>query len=162
LVQVFAPPGAALGTVDTASFAATTANGTYVSPAPPVTTVTDSTTVIAGDVTLVKEQALDAANDGTPDGAYSTAQITTGAVPGAAIRYRITVRNAGTAQAIGVRVFDTTPAFTTYTATVPAATTVGSVVTVPANGASGNLEFNIGNLNPGQSAVITFGVVINP
>jgi uncharacterized repeat protein (TIGR01451 family) len=162
LVQVFAPPGVALGTVDTASFAATTVNGSYVSPAPPVTTVTDSTTVIAGDVTLVKEQALDAANDGTPDGAYSTAQITTGAVPGAAIRYRITVRNAGTAQAIGVRVFDTTPAFTTYTATVPAATTVGSVVTVPANGASGPLEFNIGNLNPGQSAVITFGVVINP
>jgi hypothetical protein len=39
---------------------------------------------------------------------------------------------------------------------------VGSVVTVPANGASGPLEFNIGNLNPGQSAVITFGVVINP
>ena len=165
LVQVFAPPGAALGTVDAANLSATTVNGTYVSPAPAVTTATDTTTVIAGDVTLVKEQALDANLDGAPDGgagAYSTAQITTGALPGTAIRYRITVRNAGTAQATGVRVFDTTPAFTTYTATVPAQTTVGSVVTVPANGASGPLEFNIGNLNPGQSAVITFGVIINP
>jgi trimeric autotransporter adhesin len=165
LVQVFAPPGAALGTVDAANFSATTVNGTYISPAPAVATATDTTTVIAGDVTLVKEQALDANLDGAPDGgvgAYSTGQITTGALPGAAIRYRITVRNAGTAQATGVRVFDTTPAFTTYTSTGPAATTLGSVVTVPANGASGNLEFNIGNLNPGQSAVITFGVIINP
>lgn len=162
LVQVFAPPGAALGTVDAAAFAATTANGTYSSAVPPVTTVTDSTTVIAGDVTLVKEQALDANLDGAPDGAYSTTQITTGALPGTAIRYRITVRNVGTAQATGVRVFDTTPAFTTYTSTGPAATTVGTVVTAPINGTAGNLEFNVGNLNPGQSAVITFGVVINP
>jgi uncharacterized repeat protein (TIGR01451 family) len=165
LVQVFAPPGAPLGTVDAANFSATTVNGTYVSVAPPVATVTDTTTVIAGDVTLVKEQALDANLDGAPDGgpgAYSTTQITTGALPGAAIRYRITVRNVGTAQATGVRVFDTTPAFTTYTTTGAAATTVGSVVTAPANNATGNLEFNIGNLNPGASAVITFGVVINP
>ena len=165
LVQVFAPPGAPLGTVDTANFSATTVNGTYVSAAPAVATATDTTTVIAGDVTLVKEQALDANLDGLPDGgpgAYNTAQITTGALPGVAIRYRITVRNVGTAQATGVRVFDTTPPFTTYTTTGAAATTVGSVVTAPANNATGNLEFNIGNLNPGASAVITFGVVINP
>lgn len=162
LVQVFAPPGAALGTVDTATLSATTVNGTYASPAPPVTSVTDITTVIAGDVTLVKEQALDANLDGVADGPFSTAQITTGALPGVAIRYRITVRNVGTAQATGVRVFDTTPAFTTYTTTGQAATTVGSVVTTPANGASGNLEFNVGNLNPAQSAVITFGVIISP
>ena len=162
LVQVFAPPGAALGTVDTAAFSATTANGTYSTPPPPVATVNDVTTVIAGDVRLVKEQALDANLDGVADGPYSTSQITTGALPGTAIRYRITVQNVGTALAVGVRVFDTTPAFTTYTATGPAATSLGSVVTAPADGASGNLEFNVGNLNPNQSAVITFGVIINP
>ena len=162
LVQVFAPPGAAIGTIDAASVSATTANGTYTSTVPPVATVIDTSTVIAGDVTLVKEQALDANLDGTPDGPYSTAQITTGALPGTAIRYRITVRNVGTAQATGVRVYDTTPSFTTYTTTGPAQTTAGSVVTVPANGASGNLEFNVGNLNPGATAVITFGVIINP
>jgi trimeric autotransporter adhesin len=162
LVQVFAPPGAALGTVDAAGFSATTVNGTYVSPVPTVTTATDTTTVIAGDVTLVKEQALDANLDGVADGPYSTSQITTGALPGAAIRYRITVRNVGSAQAVGVRVFDTTPAFTTYTTTGPAATTVGTVVTAPANNTAGNLEFNVGNLNPGASAVITFGVIITP
>src|SRR5436190_2860096 len=111
LVQVFAPPGAAIGTVDAATFSATTANGTYTSLVPPVTSVTETTTVIAGDLTLVKEQALDANLDGTPDGAYGTAQITTGALPGTAVRYRITVRNVGTAAATGIQVFDTTPAF---------------------------------------------------
>ena len=39
-----------------------------------------------------------------------TAQITTGALPGRSIRYRITVTNVGTAPATSVRVFDTTPA----------------------------------------------------
>ena len=162
LVRVFAPPGAAINTVDAATLSATTVNGTYTSTPPPVTSAVDTTTVVAGDVTLLKEQALDADVDGTPDGAYGAAQITTGALPGRAIRYRITVTNVGTAPATTVRVFDTTPAFTTYTTTGPAATTVGSVVTAPANGASGALEFNIGTLNPGQSAVVTFGVIIEP
>jgi uncharacterized repeat protein (TIGR01451 family) len=92
--------------------------------------------------------------------AYSTADITTGALPGRSIRYRITVTNTGTAPATQVRVFDTTPAFTTYTTVNPAGATPGSVATAPANGAAGALEFDIGTLNPGQSAVITFGVII--
>jgi trimeric autotransporter adhesin len=160
LVKVFAPPGVALGTIDALSVTASTVNGTHTSPAPSPTTITDTTTVISGDVTMVKEQALDANLDGTPDGAYSTAQITTGALPGRSIRYRITVTNVGTAPATSVRVFDTTPAYTTYTTTGPAGTTIGSVVTTPLNGATGPLEFDLGTLNPGQSAVITFGVII--
>jgi trimeric autotransporter adhesin len=160
LVKVFAPPGVALGTIDALSLTATTVNGTYSTAVAPPTTVTDTTTVISGDVTMIKEQALDSNLDGSPDVAYGTAQITTGALPGRAIRYRITVTNVGTAPATTVRVFDTTPAYTTYTSTSPAATTVGSVVTAPANGATGPLEFDLGTLNPGQSAVITFGVII--
>jgi trimeric autotransporter adhesin len=160
-VKVFAPPGVALGTIDAASFTATTVNGTYSTPVPPPTTATDTTTVISGDVTMIKEQALDADLDGNPEGAYSTAQITIGALPGRAIRYRITVTNVGTAPATSVRVFDTTPAYTTYAALpIPAATTIGTVVTAPANGVNGPLEFDLGTLNPGQSAVITFGVII--
>ncbi len=160
LVKVFAPPGVALGTIDGLSFTATTVNGTHTTPVPPPTTVTDTTTVISGDVTMIKEQALDADLNGLPEGNYSTAQITTGALPGRSIRYRITVTNVGTAPATSVRVFDTTPAYTTYTTTGPAATTIGTVVTTPANGVNGPLEFDLGTLNPGQSAVITFGVII--
>ncbi len=162
LVQVFAPPGVALGTVDTTTFTVTTANVSYSTAVPPVTSVHDVTTVISGDLTMLKEQALDANLDGVADTPYSTAQITTGALPGRAIRYRITVTNVGTAPASSVRIFDSTPAYTLYTTIGPAATTIGSVVTAPANGTAGPLEFNVGTLNPGQSAVITFGVIIEP
>ena len=161
LVKVFAPPGAPVGAINATTITLTTANGTYTTTVPSVATATDNTTVIAGDVVLLKEQALDADLNGTADTAYSTADITTGATPGKSIRYRITVTNNGTAPATSVKVYDTTPAYTVYTTTGPAATTVGSVTTAPANSAAGALEFNIGTLNPGQSAVVTFGVTIN-
>lgn len=163
LVQVASPPGAPVGTVDIATLTATTVNVGLTSPAPAPVSVADRTTVVSGDLTLLKEQALDANLDGQPDGgvaAYSTADITTGALPGRAIRYRITVTNTGPAPATQVRVFDTTPAFTTYTSTNAAFTTIGTVVTTPAHGATGALEFNIGILGPAQSAVVTFGVII--
>jgi uncharacterized repeat protein (TIGR01451 family) len=164
LVKMTAPPGAAIGAQDSTTLSATTTNGTYTAPVPAVTTATDNSTVINGDVAVGKEQALDANLDGNPDTAFSSAQITTGALPGRGIRYQITVTNKGTAPATNVRVFDSTPAFTSYTTTGPATITGGSspaVVSVPANGGAGSLEFNVGTLNPAQSAVITFGVTIN-
>ena len=160
LVKISAPPGAPLGAVNATTFTATTANGSYTSTGPTAVSAADNTTVISGDLRLTKEQALDSNLDGAPDGAYSAAEISTGAFPGKSVRYRITVVNNGTAPATSVKVFDTTPAYTLYTSTGPAATTVGSVTTVPANNTVGSLEFNLGTLNPGQSAVITFGVTI--
>ena len=159
-VKVFAPVGAAAGTVDSTTLRATTTGG--VGTVPPVVSVSDTTTVISGDIVLLKEQALDANCDGTADTAYSTANLTIGAAPGACLRYRITVRNNGSTPATAVVVSDSTPAFTTYSATVPAATTIGTVSSAPANGTAGTFQFNIGTLNPGQSAVISFGVKINP
>ncbi|HEX8311247.1 MAG TPA: hypothetical protein VF614_08025, partial [Chthoniobacteraceae bacterium] len=163
LVKVTAPPGAAIGAQDTATLSATTTNGTYTTTVPAVANATDNSTVINGDVALNKEQALDANLDGNPDTAYSPAQITTGALPGRGIRYRITVTNKGTAPATTVRVYDSTPAFTTYTTTGPATIVGGSaaaIVSVPADKAAGALEFHVGTLNPGESAIITFGVTI--
>lgn len=165
LVKVSAPPGATLGAIDQTTITATTANAAYTTTVPAAVSVADSTTVVAGDLSLLKEQALDSQPDGTPDGPYATANISTGAQPGTAIRYRITATNTGTAPATSVKIFDTTPAFTTYTSTNPAAVTGGSspsVTTVPADGAAGNLEFNVGTLNPGESAIATFGVIIDP
>ena len=75
---------------------------------------------MASDVQMLKEQALDANLDGNPDGGtYSVADITSGALPGRAIRYRITVRNNGSSAVSNVTVYDSTPAFTTYTSTNP-------------------------------------------
>ena len=110
---------------------------------------------------LTKEQALDAACDGTADTAYSTVTISTGAVPGACIRYRITGTNNGNANVVTLVVSDGTPASTVYHSTVPATTTVGTI-TAPANGAAGTVSATVGTLTPSASVVINFGVRINP
>jgi uncharacterized repeat protein (TIGR01451 family) len=156
--KVTAPPGAPVGIVDTTTVTLTTVNGTYTSVVPSVATVTDSTTVIVGNVTLVKAQGLDLTCSGTPTGGYSTATISTGAVPGVCIDYQITVTNIGSANATSVIVSDATPAFTVLSTTAPA-TTVGTV-TAPASGASGTVVATVGTLTAGQSAVLTFGVKI--
>lgn len=118
--------------------------------------------MVLSELRLLKEQALDANGDGVADTAYGVGSITTGALPGACIRYRVTVTNDGAQDALAVVVNDVTPTFTTYHAIVPAATTVGTVGVVPANGATGPLSFNLGTLAPGASAVVTFGVKIDP
>jgi uncharacterized repeat protein (TIGR01451 family) len=159
LVKVNAAPSAPIGAQDVATLSATVVNVNLATTAPTISAVTDTSTVIAGDLTLVKEQALDANNDGSPDGAYATADITTGALPGKSIRYRIIVTNTGTAPAVSVKVFDTTPAFTVYSTNGPAVTTLGTV-TAPSGAVAGSLIFDVGTLAPGQSATNTFGVVI--
>lgn len=163
LVQVTASAGVGIGVVNTSTLTATTAGviNTVAAPAPAV--ATDSTTVIAGNVVLLKEQALDALCDGTPDTAYSVATITTGAIPGACIRYRVTATNNGTAAVLNLIVSDGTPSSTTYISTgSPAATVPASTVTAPANGSAGTISATIGTLTPSASVVLTFGVRINP
>jgi trimeric autotransporter adhesin len=113
--------------------------------------------VIAGNVTLVKAQGLDATCSGTPSGGYSQATLTTGVLPGACIDFQITVTNVGSENATAVAVSDATPAYTTL-GTTPA-TTVGTF-TAPALGAAGTVTATVGTLTPGQSAVLTFGVKI--
>jgi uncharacterized repeat protein (TIGR01451 family) len=169
--QVFAPAGAALGTTNTTSITTITTNGTNTGPAPS-DTVTATTTVISGNLTLAKAQAIDVAGDGSPDTAYSAGNITTGAVPGASIRYRIVVTNTGTAPAQNVVVSDAIPSFTQYALGDNSLSPTGVAVftlngtnftaatTAPPSGGTGTLSWNIGTLNPGQSATVTFGVRI--
>jgi trimeric autotransporter adhesin len=164
-VKVLAPSSAAVGDVNTTTVNIT-ANGIINGTAAPVvTSATDVTTVIAGQVRLAKEQALDANCDGIADTAFSSANITAGAIPGACIRYRITAENNGTANVTSLVVSDSTPAQTTYhagpSAATAASTTVGTI-TAPANAATGTVQATITTLTPGQTAVITFGVRINP
>ncbi len=161
LVRVSAVSGAGVGVIDTTTLTATTAGVINTIAAPAVVSVLDGTTVISGNLVLVKEQALDANCDGVADTAFGNATVTTGAIPGACIRYRITVTNNGIADVATVVVSDAMPTFTTYHGTVVAASTQG-VVTAPAAGATGTLSVAVGTLTPSQSVVITFGVRINP
>ncbi|HEX8832954.1 MAG TPA: hypothetical protein VF719_02075, partial [Abditibacteriaceae bacterium] len=180
--QVFSPSGAQAGTQNITTLTATSAGAVLPNgnPAPgtaPTDIATDTTTIVAGQLRLLKEQALDANADGTPDGgvnAYSNANITTGAIPGAVIRYRITVTNIGTSTVSGASVSDSTPAYTVYDDgnNTNDATGVGRAVVVrpdgtvvaatpaPTNGLPAALSFNVGSLLPGQSAIVYFGARI--
>jgi uncharacterized repeat protein (TIGR01451 family) len=160
-VQVFAPAGAPLGQVNTTTVTATTTNLGYTSAVPAPANATDATTVINGQLQLVKRQALDADCDGIADAPYDVVDITTGAVPGACLRYEIVVTNVGTSAVSNVVVSDATPANTTYSSAVAASSSQGGIV-APANGASGTITATVGALAPGQSAVIVFGIRINP
>ena len=162
LVKVTALAGVGIGVVDTTTLKATTTGLINAVAAPATVIATDATTVISGNVVLIKMQALDAACDGTADTPYSTVTITTGAVPGACIRYQITATNNGNANVTGLVVSDSTPASTTYSATVAAATTPVSPVTAPANLTAGTISATVGTLTPSASVVLNFGVKINP
>jgi uncharacterized repeat protein (TIGR01451 family) len=160
-IKVYAPSGASPGASDKTTLTATTSGVIDGVDAPAAVTVDDNTTVIGGQVRLVKEQAVDAACDGAPDAAYAATSPTNGTAPGSCVRYRITATNAGVADVTDVTISDATPAYTTYSATTPAATSQGSVTT-PADGAAGKVEALIGTLKPGQAATLSFGVRINP
>jgi uncharacterized repeat protein (TIGR01451 family) len=149
-VKVIAPSGAAIGAVDTTTPRAGY-NATFA-------TAQDQTTVIAGDLRLLKEQTLDSSCSGVA-GAFVTSNITAGAAPGACVIYRITATNAGASNITSVVVSDATPAFTTYRNSPAASTTVGTI-TAPANGTAGTISATVGTLTPGQSAVIIFAVKI--
>ena len=161
LVKVSAAAGAAVGIVDTTALSVTTAGAINGVVAPSVVSVTDATSVIAGNLLMLKEQALDANCDGVADTAFSAANITAGATPGACMRYRITLTNIGTAEVLGVVVSDATPANTSYHAVVPAASSQGSL-TAPAANAIGTISASVGTMAPAATATMSFGVRINP
>jgi hypothetical protein len=48
-----------------------------------------------------------------------------------------------------------------YSNAVPASTSQGSI-TAPLNGVAGTISATVGTLAPGQSAVVKFGIRINP
>ncbi len=158
-VQVFAPPGAPFGQINTTTVSATTSNLGFTSPAPPAAIATDATQVINGQLTISKQQSLDADCNGTEDAAFTTLNLTTGAIPGACIRYEITVTNIGTTPVTNVTINDNTPANTTSWNAASAFASQGTV-SVPADGASGAVTATLGALAPGASATIRFNVRI--
>lgn len=161
-VKVSAPAATPDGAVDTTTLSVASSGLVNNVTAPATVAVTDTTTASAlGQIALVKAQALDANCDGVADTAFGTGDITTGAIPGACLRYQITATNTGGSNADAVVVTDATPANTAYHGTVAAATTLGTV-TAPANGATGTVRADVGTLAPAQAAVVTFGVRINP
>lgn len=157
--KVIAPSGAVPGAVNATTVTVTTTNGSYTTTVPAPAVATDNTTVISGNLSLNKAQALDAACAG-PTGATVYAAANLNAKPGECVLYRITVTNVGSANATTVVVSDATPSYTTLSS-LPA-TTAGTITAGgPAVGGAGTVSANVGTLTPGQSALVTFGVKIS-
>ncbi len=173
-VKVFAPLGVPDTTVNATTITATTTGDINTIIPPPAVANVDTTTVLRGDLVVVKRQALDDNQDGTADYAFVSTQLS--APPGHVIIYQITVTNSGSAPADSITVYDTIPSNTTYFAVGAqgeAVITGGSkldpgdpdpnvVVSGPANGGtSPSFEFYVGALGPLESAIIYFGVKID-
>lgn len=168
LVKVFAPAGAGIGNIDTATLTATISGVINGSAAPAASSASATSTVISGQVSLTKLQALDAACDGTADAAFTQANITTGAIPGACIMYQVTAKNVGTASITTLEISDATPANTVYatgcvgSSVAAASTSAGTISQVPSSCSAGTVKATVNTLAPGATAVVLFGVKINP
>jgi trimeric autotransporter adhesin len=162
-VKVAAPPGATPGMTDTTTLTATVTGTIGGVAAPTGIVATDTTAIVGSNLSLIKTQAMDANCDGTEEGSFATAALGATAVPGACIRYRVTATNAGGSNITSLLLNDAMPANTTYFATFgAAAVTVGTVTTVPAHAGVGAIQATVGTLTPGQVAVLSFGVRIDP
>ena len=174
-VRVQVPSTASTGLIETGDVAVgvslTTASGTVTDSVPANNEVTDTVTVVSGDVALLKEQALDVACDGTADGAFTV--VTQNAEPGYCVAYRITAENTGSDDAENVVIYETTPDFTTYATCGGACGAeysvnggAGTAVSVaPADGGTGAITTTAPNagfiLAPGGRAILTFTVRID-
>lgn len=145
LVAVTVPPGTADGTVDTMTVTGTSVFNNAVSDV-----ATDTTTVTAPDVTVVKSV--------NPVGPQ---------IPGTTLTYTIVVTNTGTADASSVVLTDNVPANTTF---VPGSITLNGVSKTDSGGddeadhnvtTGGAVTVDAGILIPTATATITFQVVIN-
>ena len=173
----------AVGDVNTATLTATVTGlvNSVAFVGSPIT-VTDQTTIIGGTITAVKAQALDPLCNNVISGVFAQTPVTTGAIPGACIRYRITATNSGTAAASNVVASDATPPNTKYNdgtglaggvvtgaalctgslGTAPAAHTTAGTLSGPACNTTGTIQVTVPSLAGGASFVITFGVRIDP
>ena len=162
IVKVQSPGSALDATSNVTNVTVTTTNVSYSTTVPTTAPNADTTTVNAGQIRLYKTQALDAACDGTADGAFANTALS--AKPGACIIYKIEAKNEGSQPATSVVLSDATPAFTSLEVVGGRpSVTQGSITTpaVPASGYTGNVSADFGTINGGQSATMEMSVQID-
>lgn len=150
-VRVFVPA--------TASGGSSNLTELVVSSATETLSVTDVTNVSSGNITVLKEQALDNQCDGVLDSSYSS--NTFSVEPGNnCVRYRLIATNVSSESVINVVVADATPTFTSYTDNAFCSRS-DCKVTEPVGGGEGDITASIPVLPAGDSVVVEFMVRID-
>lgn len=168
VVKQFTPAGAPLGAGNVVTINATFTATLGVADVftAPVLTRTDTTTIgtpTTAGLDLIKEQVLDANCDAAEVTGFTLTPITSGAVPGACVKYRLTYVNNGAGPLSNIVIFDATPAYTTFlsaSADTPPAD-LGATVTIlaPGLGAAGAVRWTFtGTLAPGQRGYVYYTV----
>ncbi len=111
-VTVFAPANASPGSTDVLTILATNID---VNPGAPSASLDDQTTVISGQVRLVKTVALDADCDGLALSAFEQVQSAS-VEPGQCVVWRVVAENQGSADASNVTITDSIPAYSAFEA----------------------------------------------
>ena len=165
LVRVFAPGGVSAGANNT-----TTVTATFTDPAPNCGTpsATDISTVITGQIRVVKTQAADLTCDGVAD-APGFAATPLQLKPGQCIVYKVVATNEGTVPVTNIAINDALPAYTALSAKQPAAaeqctsTNVGGTALVFAQTATAvSCGSTANTVAPGGTATLSFAVLITP
>jgi len=117
----------------------------------------DITTVVAGLLTVDKEQAP--VTNGTT-GSFTKSQFNV--LPGDTVAYKITVTNDGAAPVSNVSITDNTPSYTSQLGAVTASGDGSpTVASDPGDGNAGLVEVTVGTLASGESFEITFNVEVD-
>jgi len=160
LVKVTSPASAVLSEVNATDISVVVSGLVNGTPPPSVSSVRDVTTVILGNVSLEKTQAIDTNCDGIADTPYVS--TTLNADPGQCVLYRVVMTNLGLNNVTNVIVSDAIPSYTTFfNGGFGVSTDRGSVISQPADGGRGTVVVNVGTLVPGQSATVDFSVKID-
>lgn len=158
LVKVQAPTNATVGTQNPVVLTFSPVD--YNTITHPVLTNTDLTTVTAGQVRLVKDQAKVDCTAGT---VATYTQTTVNAKPGECVKYRITATNEGNATVTNVVISDTTPSYTTLKAidTVSPKASNATLGGISADGATGTVSATQPSLAPNENAALEFVIKVN-
>ena len=173
IVVVQVPGAAAAGQTNVSTF--TLSGSTGITAA----VVTDTTTVVLGQIQLIKDQVLDATcagtmvSNGAGTGSLDTASYTQSqlnANPGACLIYRVRATNVGTQSVTSVTINDVAPPNTTInivgtpvTATVAGDAVAGQVANICTPTTTGqNVKCTIATLNGGATTTMYFRVRIAP
>lgn len=119
----------------------------------------DVTTTNSSDVSIRKQQALDANCDGVAETAFTHALFT--AEPGQCVIYQLTSTNTGAEPVQNVRIQDATPAYTSFITNggLPNLSQ-GALAVAINNGGHGEIIGLMGTLPAGASATLIFGIRI--